>query len=180
MHVDGHTDFRHPGNSDDCASVAGEDLAAAVGLHWPDVSDIDGAGPYFDPARTAHMGCRDDDAELAEVRAVVGTVLPTSEWRARGTAAVVDALQTTADAAGYWLQVDVDVLDPTVMPAVDSPDPGGSTAEELIELLRGLAPRAVGASVTVYDPDLDPDGTHAHLLADVLTAGLGDLGCALQ
>ena len=31
VHLDGHTDFRHPGNSDACASVAGEDLAAAVG-----------------------------------------------------------------------------------------------------------------------------------------------------
>ena len=29
VHIDGHTDFRHPGNSDECASLAGEDLAAA-------------------------------------------------------------------------------------------------------------------------------------------------------
>lgn len=180
VHVDGHTDFRHPGNSDDCASVAGEDLAAAVGLHWPAVSNIDGAGPYFDPARTAHVGCRDDDAELDEVRAVVGAVVPISEWRGNGTAAVVDAVRTTAGAAGYWLQVDVDVLDAAVMPAVDSPDPGGCTPEELIELLQGLAPGAVGASITVFDPDLDPEGTHARLLVDVVTAGLGDLGSGLQ
>lgn len=180
VHVDGHTDFRHPGNSDDCASVAGEDLAAAVGLHWPAVSNIDGAGPYFDPARTAHVGCRDDDAELEEVRAVVGTVIPTSEWRGLGTAAVVDDVQTTAGAAGFWLQVDVDVIDATVMPAVDSPDPGGCTPEELIELLRGLAPRAVGASITVYDPDLDPDGTHARLLVDTIVSGLRNLGSELR
>ncbi|TCL87830.1 arginase [Curtobacterium sp. PhB142] len=180
VHVDGHTDFRHPGNSHECASVAGEDLAAAVGLHWPAVSDIDGAGPYFDPAQTAHVGCRDGDAELAEVRTVVGAVVPTSEWRGRGTTAVVDVLRTTAGAAGYWLQVDVDVLDASVMPAVDSPDPGGCAPEELIELLRGLAPRAVGASITVYDPDLDPNGRHARLLTDVLTVSLGDLGSELQ
>lgn len=180
VHVDGHTDFRHPGNSDDCASVAGEDLAAVVGLHWPAVSDIDGAGPYFDPARTAHVGCRDDDAELEEVRAVVGAVIPTSQWRALGTAAVVGAVQTTAGAAGYWLQVDVDVLDASVMPAVDSPDPGGCTPDELIKLLQGLAPGAVGASVTVYDPDLDPEGIYARLLVEVVTAGLGDLGSELQ
>jgi arginase len=176
VHVDGHTDFRNPGNSDECASVAGEDLAAAIGLHWPAVSNIEGAGPYFDPARAAHIGCRDDDAQLAEARAVLGAVFPTSEWRAHGTAAVSEVLRTTADAEGYWLQVDADVLDPSAMPAVDSPDPGGCTPEELIELLRELAPRAVGASITVYDPDLDPDGTHARLLTGVLTASLGDLG----
>ena len=44
-HLDGHTDFRHPGNSAACTSLAGEDLAAAVGRHWPAVADIDGLGP---------------------------------------------------------------------------------------------------------------------------------------
>ena len=47
VHIDGHTDFRNPGNSDACASLAGEDLAAAVGRHWPAVADLDGMGPYF-------------------------------------------------------------------------------------------------------------------------------------
>ena len=76
----------------------------------------------------------------------------------------------------YWLQLDVDVLDPSVMPAVDSPDPGGIGAAELTALLRELAPRAVGASVTVFDPDLDPDGRYARLLVDVLSEGLHELG----
>lgn len=56
----------------------------------------------------------------------------------------------------------------------------GCAPEELIELLRGLAPRAVGASITVYDPDLDPNGRHARLLTDVFTVSLGDLGSELQ
>src|SRR5215831_9251653 len=49
VHLDGHTDFRHPGNSGQCASLAGEDLAAAVGRHWPSIADIDGLSPYFSP-----------------------------------------------------------------------------------------------------------------------------------
>ena len=53
------------------------------------------------------------------------------------------------------------------MPAVDSPDPGGLSAAELTGLLAALAPRAVGAQVTVFDPDLDPDGSHARLLTDI-------------
>lgn len=105
---------------------------------------------------------------------------PTSAWCGRGTAAAVDVLRVTAGAAGYWLQVDVDVLDATVMPAVDSPDPGGCTPDVLIELLRGLAPRAVGTSITVYDPDLNPEGIHARLLAEVLTVSLGGLGSELR
>lgn len=179
VHVDGHTDFRNPGNSDRCASVAGEDLAVAVGRHRPAIADIDGCGPYFEAAHSAHVGCRDDDAEIVEVRSVLGCVVPASEWRIRGTQAVADAVLRVADVSGYWLQVDVDVLDPEVMPAVDSPDPGGCTADELVELLRALAPRAVGASVTVFDPDLDPDGRYARLVSDVVVDGLALLGSAL-
>ncbi|MBS0023097.1 arginase family protein [Microbacterium paraoxydans] len=179
VHVDGHTDFRHPGNSEACAAVAGEALAAAVGLHWPAISDIDGLGPYFAAEHTAHIGHRDDDEEQEEVRALLARVTPSAEVSARGPRAVA---AETAAAAGsaYWLQLDVDVLDPSVMPAVDSPDPGGLTADELTVLLRELAPRAVGASVTVFDPDLDPDGRYARLLTEILGEGLADLGSAVR
>lgn len=179
VHVDGHTDFRHPGNSDACASVAGEDLAAATGSHWPAIADIDGLAPYFAAARTAHIGHRADDAEQAEARSVLGLVTPASEVISHGAAAVAAAAIEVADVDGYWLQVDVDVLDPTVMPAVDSPDPGGLEAVHLIELLRALAPRAIGASITVFDPDLDPDDRYAGLLVDIVDAGLSGLGSAV-
>ena len=178
VHLDGHTDFRNPGNSERCASLAGEDLAAAVGLHWPSITDLDGLSPYFFPADTAHAGCRDDDEELQEATAVLGAVLPTSHIRHQGIEqAAREILDVTdrADLDGYWLHLDVDILDPNVMPAVDSPDPGGLNAPELTELLAALAPRAVGAQVTVFDPDLDPDGSHARLLADILVKGLAPL-----
>jgi len=71
------------------------------------------------------------------------------------------------------------VLDPSVMPAVDSPDPGGLDAAQLTALLRALAPAAVGAPMTVFDPDLDPDGRYARLLSDVLVEGLAGIGGAL-
>lgn len=179
VHVDGHTDFRHPGNSDACASVAGEALAAAVGRHWPAIADIDGLAPYFPAERTAHIGHRDDDEEQEEVRALLGRVTPASDVMALGAARVAADAAAVAGSA-YWLQVDVDVLDPAVMPAVDSPDAGGIGAVEFTALLQGLAPHAVGASITVFDPDLDPDGRYALLLADVLVDGLRDLGSRVR
>lgn len=178
VHLDGHTDFRHPGNSGQCASLAGEDLAAAVGRHWPAIADIDGLGPYFSPADTAHAGCRADDEALRETTALLGAVLPTSKIRLRGVEHAARTILGIADRAGldgYWIHLDVDILDPGVMPAVDSPDPGGLSAAELTGLLATLAPRAVGAQVTVFDPDLDPDGTHARLLTDILITGLAPL-----
>ncbi|WP_083982240.1 arginase family protein [Actinomadura hibisca] len=179
VHLDGHTDFRNPDNSDKCASLAGEDLAAAVGRHWPAIADIDGLGPYFAPEDTVHAGCRDDDELLDETTTLLAAVLPASRIRHQGVERtareILDAVDRS-DLDGYWLHLDVDILDPALMPAVDSPDPGGLDAAELTELLAALAPRAVGAQVTVFDPDLDPDGTHARLLTDILVPGLASLG----
>lgn len=176
VHVDGHTDFRHPGTGDACASVAGEDLAAAVGLHWPAIADLDGLAPYFLPDRAVHLGHREDDEAATEAGEILGLVLPAARAMAMTPAELTSAVHAVAGPTGYWVQLDVDVLDPTVMPAVDSPDPGGLSADALTALLRELAPGAVGASVTVFDPDLDPDGRYARLLTQVLERGFARLG----
>ncbi|MGA1811090.1 arginase family protein [Frondihabitans sp. 4ASC-45] len=174
VHLDGHTDFRHPGNSHECASVAGEDLAAAVGLHWSAIADIDNAGPYFDPQHTVHVGHRQDDEEAAEAARLLGLVVSAKEAQARTPGQLASDVRAVAGTR-YWLQVDVDILDPSVMPAVDSPDPGGLTAAELTALLHHLAPHAIGISITVFDPDLDPAGDYARTLTDILTTGLDQL-----
>jgi arginase len=179
IHIDGHTDFRHPGNSDACASLAGEDLAAAVGLHWAAISDIDGLGPYFDSAHVAHIGCRDDDDELAEATAMLGSVIPASEVIRVGGDACARRAAAVAGDQGFWLHLDVDVLDPQWMPAVDSPDSGGLSPDQLVGLLARLAPLARGAEITVFDPDLDPDGRYAELVTEIAIAGLEGLGSSL-
>src|SRR5215510_7383010 len=97
VHLDGHTDFRNPGNSAHCASLAGEDLAAAVGRHWPAIAGIDGLSPYFSAVDTVHAGCRDDDEQFGEVTALLGVVLPASQIRHRGAAR---AARTILDVAG--------------------------------------------------------------------------------
>jgi arginase family enzyme len=73
---------------------------------------------------------------------------------------------------GFWVHLDADVLDPSVMPAVDSPEPEGLTPDELVALLRPLLASAhcVGLNVTIYDPDLDPEGTAGALLTDVIVS----------
>ena len=56
-----------------------------------------------------------------------------------------------------------------------NPEPGGPTPHELVRLLRPLVrhPRALGLSLTVYDPALDPDRSCARLLVNMLEALLG-------
>ena len=164
-HVDGHLDFRHAGWSGGIGAVAGEDLAGVTGRLEPELSDIDELGPYVADADAVHCGDREDDpGERAAIAQTQITVLDLQALRA-GT--------MKRPAVPYWVHVDADVLDSALIPAVDSPAPDGLTFEELSELLRELlAGDAIGMQVTVFDPDLDPDGSQAQALTDCLVSAL--------
>jgi arginase len=71
---------------------------------------------------------------------------------------------------GFWLHLDADVLDASVMTAVDSPETNGPDARQVAHLLNLLVrePKALGLEVTIYDPGLDPDLTAARTLADII------------
>jgi arginase len=87
--------------------------------------------------------------------------LPWETIASRGVDAVAsEALARVANVGrGFVIHVDADVLDPAVMPAVDSPEPGGMDFDTLGDLLAVLAahPRALAPQLTVYDPRLDPE-----------------------
>ncbi len=186
IHLDGHTDFRHPGNSHECGSLGGEDLAAVVGRHWDSVADIDEHRPYFRTEDTAHLGSRSDDEHLEEVGDALAFVMPAEAIRSSGpprVAAQVLAALPLDLLDGYWIHLDVDILDPSIMPAVDSPADNGLSAEDLLALLAPLVPGAVGLDITIYDPDLDPEGTYARLLTELVTEALSPFAhndCARQ
>ena len=69
-----------------------------------------------------------------------------------------------------WLHLDVDVLDPSIMPAVTYPQDGGPDTDELAAVLTPLAaaPNLLGVSIADFRPDLDPDGRHAARLVTLL------------
>jgi len=100
------------------------------------------------------------------------TVGDVREWGADALARVTAQAFDVPELDGFWVHLDADVLDPSVMPAVDSPDPGGLLPDELTALLRPLvnSPHCVGFNVTIYDPDLDPDSAAGALLADIVVA----------
>ena len=56
------------------------------------------------------------------------------------------------------------------MPFVDSPEPGGLSADELLAILSPLVrnPRTIGMEMTIYDPRHDQDGRGAALLVNLL------------
>src|SRR5262249_31385555 len=68
------------------------------------------------------------------------------------------------------IHLDIDVLNPAVMPAVDSPVPGGLMPDELVDLLVPFVrhPQSIGLDVSIYDPAFDADRSCARLIVGLL------------
>jgi arginase len=173
--VDGHSDFRHPGNASYVGAAAGEDLALVTGRGQADLAAIEGRRPYFRDIDVVVLGIRAQDEYRLDLQAAGIVTRPVPALRAEGAARSAQwARDQLVDCAGYWLHVDVDVLDPAVMPAVDAPSPGGIAFPELELLLAGLveSPHCLGVEITVFDPDYDPDGEYAAEIATTVATGL--------
>jgi len=182
VHLDGHSDFRHPGNYDSEArlgAVAGMDLALATGRGEPLMTDWPGiAAPLVPDERVIQIGEREGrDADFAwpDVRQSGIErieIFDALEIGMEAVAQLVFEQLNKAECPRFWLHLDVDVLDQSVMPAVDSPGSPGLDASQLIRLARRLlqAPGSIGMTVTVFDPDLDPSGALARELVRILGA----------
>ncbi|WP_405930492.1 arginase family protein [Streptomyces sp. NBC_00827] len=175
--VDGSADFRHPGNSERIGAAGGEELALATGRGQEDLTNLEGLRPYLRDEDVRLFGIRDYDTERDELAALKIPVVTVGELREWGAEAVARAALQSLEhphLAGFWVHLDADCLDPSVMPAVDSPDPDGLLPAELLALLRPLlrSPRCAGLNVTIYDPDLDPEGVAGAVLADVVVGAV--------
>ncbi|GIF54870.1 hypothetical protein Air01nite_09650 [Asanoa iriomotensis] len=181
VYVDGHSDFRHPGNASYVGAAAGEGLALATGRGQADLAAIEGRRPYFRDVDVVVLGIRAQDEYRLDLQAAGILTRPVPALRAEGAARTAQwARDQLADCAGYWVHIDVDVLDPAVMPAVDAPDPGGIAFAELELLIAGLVdtPHCLGIELTVFDPDYDPDGAYAADITSAVVAGLAPIRAA--
>jgi arginase len=78
---------------------------------------------------------------------------------------------------GFWIHLDADVLDDSIMPAVDyrlGGGGGGLSFSELSELLKTLvtSDHAVGMDITIFNPKLDLDGSITRRFVSSLVQGL--------
>jgi arginase len=178
VYVDGHSDFRHQGNASYVGAAAGEALALATGRGQPNLSSMEHRRPYFRDVDVVLLGIRTHDEYRLDLQAAGIVTRAVPELRSDGAARSAQwARAQLSGCAGYWVHIDVDVLDPAVMPAVDAPDVGGIAYTELELLISGLAgaPECLGLELTVFDPDYDPDGIYAGEVVDTLVAGLAAL-----
>ena len=176
VYVDGHADFGTPAESL-TGSAASMCLALAVGRGDSPLARLSEPAPLVGGGDVALVGRRDAGQEYyghaalgdSGILDLPGPVL--ARTPADGIADAVLERMTRKGIDGFWIHVDADVLNPDVMPAVDSPEPGGPGIDELADLIGPIArhPRALGLELTIYDPLLDPDRACAARLVDLVT-----------
>jgi arginase len=177
VYIDAHADFASPLTSG-TGSAASMCLALAVGLGDTPLARLAGDRALVRGEDAVLIGRRDDhDAAIYghDVLAASGVLdVPDAALRTLGIESAAHAALgrvTRAELDGFWIHFDADVLDPRIMPAVDSPEPGGLSLRQAAQLLGALVrhPRALGLELTIYDPGLDSAGEGAARLVRLLT-----------
>ncbi len=117
----------------------------------------------LDTEAISHVGTRGPlygVRDLEDDRRFGFGIVTSSDVYRQGVDEVVDRLRTRIGNRPLYVSVDIDVLDPAHAPGTGTPEAGGITSRELLEILRGLRGlNLVGADVVEVAPAYD----HAEL-----------------
>ncbi|NUR91373.1 MAG: agmatinase [Nonomuraea sp.] len=113
----------------------------------------------LDTEALSHVGIRGPlygKKDLEDDRRLGFGIVTAADVLRRGLDEVIDALRQRIGDRPLYVSVDIDVLDPAHAPGTGTPEAGGLTSRELLEILRGLAGcRLIGADVVEVAPAYD-------------------------
>ncbi|KKW69067.1 arginase [Lampropedia cohaerens] len=142
VHIDAHLDWR-----DEVDGVKN-------GLSSPirRASEMAHVGEIFQIGLRAQGSARTEEYEAA--RAYGAHLISAYELHEVGMQAVLDRIPA---GGRYYLTIDADGMDPSIMPAVDGPAPGGVTFLQARQLIHGLVKkgRVVGMDIVEIQPSKD-------------------------
>jgi arginase len=174
LFVDGHMDYWNA-RLEPNGEAASMDLALVTGNGPALLSNIDGLGPYFRPEDCVAYGARDhlhdkDFVETPYPKALKR--IDVTEAHALSSEGVEQALArvTRDELEGFWVHLDVDVLDDELMPSVDYRMKDGLSYAELCRLLSAAfaTGKVMGLTLAIYNPNLDPQRSVARKLVAAL------------
>jgi arginase len=182
--IDGHADFYQP-QASPTGEVADMDLAIVSGRGPNVLTNINGLKPLVRDQDIIVFGYRDAEQAASygsqDVHDTKMHVFDLPYVRKIGTipAAASQAVEMLVnhELEGFWIHLDADVLDDSIMPAVDYRLGGGGDGlsfSELSELLKTLvtSDHAVGMDITIFNPKLDLDGSITRRFVSSLVQGL--------
>ncbi|WP_424966861.1 agmatinase [Dinoroseobacter sp. S375] len=126
----------------------------------------------IDPVRTVQIGIRGtaygtEDRDYA--RDVGITIIPIEAFFERGIAHVMDEAREIVGAAPTYVTYDIDFVDPAFAPGTGTPEVGGPTSYQALQVaraLRGL--NIIGADLVEVAPPFDASGATAYLGASLM------------
>lgn len=172
--IDGHTDYIWPELSLS-GGAAGMDLAIVTGNGNDKLTDIDKLQPYIREENVYCVGNRYfDELYLKPIINSEIHYFDLNKLREVGIEIVVNdflAMVENKKLNGFFIHLDVDVLNDDIMPAVDSREKGGLSYPEITEILKLLfkSRKAFGIEITILDPDLDPNGIYTKPFVETIT-----------
>jgi len=124
----------------------------------------------LDPTRTIQIGIRGSAEYLWEFSYESGmTVIHAEEISGMGVDAVIAKARGIVGDGPTYLSFDIDSLDPSFAPGTGTPEIGGLTTREALDLLRGFkGVDLVGADVVEVAPQYDATANTAHAGAQML------------
>jgi len=168
--MDAHGDFNTPETSPS-GFIGGMALALACG-RGPRLSpEIEASRPLLNEKQVVHVGSRSLDPEESESVMSSLKVFSAKDVKKNGARHVAREIADYLASSCDWIvfHLDADVLDPSVMPAADFPEPGGLTGSEVVEIVRSL--RETGklkvVDMTAYNPRKDANNVGKTFLLDL-------------
>jgi arginase len=187
LFVDGHEDA-YPPHKSPTGEAADMELGFALGMNcehlpsnivdnssWPPLALVDARNICMlcprDKKVLQNQGVESlsskvvetfyDDIALRKSRNIEALINRTLKQLKSKTVTVVDKL---------WLHVDLDVLSTRSMPAVDYRQPGGINWNQLKKITKAIMSSGyiIGLNLTIYNPDMDPDGLFAKRIVNYL------------
>jgi arginase len=182
LYIDGDADFYQPEVNPLRGAASASDLAFATGRGPDVVTDIEGRRPLVRDDDVVVFACRDAaDRERRGCQPLPEDLLVIDRDQVRclgaGAAASEAVRYLTREGGpqdGFWIHLDADVFDETIMQAVDDPRPDGLAWNEVVSALSVAvrSGRAIGLQVAIYNPDIDADGSNGRGLAATVREAL--------
>jgi guanidinobutyrase len=157
VHVDAHADVN--------VAMFGERITHGS---WLRHAIEDG---FVDPARTVQIGLRGtgySPEDFAWITTLGARVVTADECWYRSLAPLMSEVRDQLGGGPCYLTFDVDGLDPSFAPGTGTPEIGGLTSSQGLEIVRGCAPlHMVGSDVVEVAPAYDTSGNTALLAANI-------------
>ena len=174
--LDAHGDFNIPETSPS-GYIGGMCLAFACGMAPGLDVGTGGAPPPLAGERLVHVGSRAlDPPEVAAFNSSPAKLFTTQQVKKIGAVDVAEEAARHLDNRSDWIacHLDVDVVDPVLIPSVSYPTPGGLTMEETSVVVRRLLAtgKMRALELAAYNPSKDRGASSANRIIELMKSVL--------